>query len=78
MENLVSLSCHHCGTVNQVCVAEDAAETQMLTCRACGQGLASVRQAHAQVAQEALGLGATDLRDEHVPVDGELGERPGR
>lgn len=77
MENSITIRCENCGGASSVCVPEDGVETDRISCPACGRRVATVGQLHAQVAQEALGLGATDLRDDHVPVDGEMGERPG-
>ena len=77
MENAVSIECRHCGARSQACVPEAADEHEIVFCAACGKPTATVGQLHAIVAQEALGLGATELRDDHIPVDGELGERPG-
>lgn len=77
MDNRVESTCRACGAANAFLIAEAADEAEMLHCAACGAGVASVGQLHAEIAQQALGLGATELRDDHVPVDGELGERPG-
>lgn len=77
MDNRVTLECSHCGAENGYCVPESADEAETVACARCGSPVASIGQIHALVAQQALGLGATDLRDDHVPVDGELGERPG-
>lgn len=76
MDNLVKVECPQCERTNGVRVSEEAAEQEVVRCGFCGQPMATIGQLHAQVAQEAIGLGATDLRDDHVPVDGELGERP--
>jgi hypothetical protein len=76
--NELTCRCESCGTANSFCVAEDAGEHEVVHCSACGHAMATVGQLHARIAQQALGLGATDLRDDHVPVDGELGERPNR
>lgn len=76
MENEARLTCERCGNSAVLSIAEDTPEHDVVACPSCGAGLATVGQLHAQVAQQALGLGATDLRDDHVPVDGELGERP--
>jgi ribosomal protein S27AE len=76
MDNDAQLTCERCGETTVLAIAEDRRETDVVTCSSCGAGLATVGQLHARFAQQALGLGATDLRDDHVPVDGELGERP--
>lgn len=77
MENTAMVRCPDCGELNAYRVAEEAPEERTVICASCGAATATVGQLHALMAQQALGLGATELRDDHVPVDGELGERPG-
>lgn len=76
MNNRVTLHCPHCGGVNQYDIPEAAEEAQGVFCGCCSAAVATIGQIHALVAQQAIGLGATELRDDHVPIDGELGERP--
>ena len=77
-ENVVERRCTLCDTVVRVTVSENSRDGLTVPCPSCGAPLATVAELHAQIAQEALGLGATDLRDDHVPVDGAMGEQPGR
>lgn len=77
MDNRIDCQCSACGAANRFTVAESGDEREVLRCGTCGNGIATVAQLHARIAQQALGLGATELRDDHVPVGGELGERPG-
>jgi ribosomal protein S27AE len=77
VENQDRLTCGHCGAVIDMIVGESEREDEIVHCPACSAVVATVGQLHARFAQQALGLGATELRDDHVPVDGELGERPG-
>lgn len=78
MENEIERRCGSCGNIVKLAVREDAEEQRAVSCPSCGQPIATVGELHAQVAQEALGLGATDLRDDHVPVGGAIGEQPGQ
>jgi len=78
MRNIVEQDCPHCGRGNRMSVEETADETATAACVHCGAAIATVGQLHALFAQQALGLGATELRDDHVPVDGEFGEQPRR
>lgn len=78
MENCLELKCEKCGASTTVAVAESADETGVVRCTACDSPLATIGELHARIVQEALGLGPTELRDDHVPVDGAFGERPGR
>ena len=78
MNNQIACKCSACGTDNTFLIEEGANETLVMHCANCDAGIATVGQLHARIAQQALGLGATDLRDDHVPVGGELGERPGQ
>ncbi len=78
MNNRIEVQCAACGRLVSISVEETADEHEVLRCPSCDHAIGTVGQAHALVAQQALGLGATDLRDDHVPVDGQLGEEPGR
>jgi Zn ribbon nucleic-acid-binding protein len=78
LQNELRCACDRCGADNRFAIAEDAPEHDIVHCAACGHAMASVGQLHARIAQQALGLGATELRDDHVPVEGEPGERPNR
>ena len=78
MRNVVEQDCPQCGRRNRLSVEEAADETATVACVQCGAAIATVGQLHALLAQQALGLGATELRDDHVPVAGALGEQPGR
>jgi DNA-directed RNA polymerase subunit RPC12/RpoP len=70
MDNPIDLRCSHCGVLNKVLVPETAPETGKIRCANCGMSIATFGQAHAKLAQEALGLGADELSDDHVPVGG--------
>ena len=77
MENQVDFECPQCGARNSIRVAEGGDEKASVACSSCQAEMVTVGQLHALIAGQALGLGATELRDDHVPLDGECGERPG-
>ena len=70
MKNPVGLKCGSCGRSQEFQVAEDLDDTVILSCQSCGKPITTVGKVHAQVAQEAIGLGADDLSDDHVPLGG--------
>lgn len=76
MQNTVYVNCPTCGQSTRVLIDETGDEAATITCSHCGKAAATVGQAHALVAQQALGLGVTELRDDHVPVNGAFGEQP--
>jgi len=77
MHNTIEVRCPACGMAAKVTVEERAGEHDPVPCPACGARLALAGELQARIAQQALGLGATELRDDHVPVGGAFGEQPG-
>ncbi|MBJ3786740.1 hypothetical protein [Devosia sediminis] len=70
MNNQITLACPHCGADNQVVVEDDADELTKIACSACGHTVSTIGQVHAKIAQQAAGIGASELADDHVPLGG--------
>jgi DNA-directed RNA polymerase subunit RPC12/RpoP len=70
MENPVSFTCSSCGGVTSIAVAEDGDEREVIQCANCGAPVSTVGKAHAVIAQQAAGIGADELSDDHVPLGG--------
>ncbi len=70
MKNAMTMRCDKCGAENRINLDESTPDHEKIACSACGHALATVGQLHAKIAQEALGLGADDLSDDHVPLGG--------
>jgi hypothetical protein len=70
VQNSFSLTCSACGEVNSISVSEAGDETELVRCARCRNAITSVGKLHAAAAQEAIGLGADDLSDDHVPPGG--------
>lgn len=70
MHNRITLACPHCSAPNEVIVSEGADNLEAVQCQVCGQILATIGQLHAKIAQQAAGIGNSDLADDHVPLGG--------
>lgn len=70
MDNKITLNCPHCDARNDILVGEAADDHDMIKCQRCGYNLASIGQLHAKLAQQAAGIGNSDLADDHVPLGG--------
>jgi RNase P subunit RPR2 len=68
MNNEIALTCPHCGVRSHFAVPDDADDVTRIVCSNCHNNIASVGQARAKIAQQAAGIGAGDLADDHVPI----------
>ena len=70
MQNIVALECKNCGAENRIAVGDSDPEDEAVACWRCGAPLSTKGKLHARLAQEAAGIGADELRDDHVPLGG--------
>lgn len=70
MENAIELDCPHCDTRVSVTVSETADDREVIACPNCGREAARAGLLHARLAQQADGIGAGDLADDHFPLGG--------
>ncbi|QYO77763.1 hypothetical protein [Devosia salina] len=70
MKNQIKTKCPHCGIENRIDVAERADELLTISCSTCGKTISTIGQARAIIAQQAAGIGAGELADDHVPLGG--------
>lgn len=70
MQNKIALNCHRCGALNDLTVSDCADEFDDCPCHSCGVSLATMGQLRAKIAQQAAGIGSSELADDHVPLGG--------
>ena len=70
MDNAVALTCLACSRESRFAVPEQADEAEVIRCPHCGEPVSTVGKVHALVAQQAAGIGASELDDDHVPRGG--------
>lgn len=71
MEAPVVMTCGNCGRQHAYPFGDRQPDTDAVACLHCGRRFAIVGELRARAAQQAIGIGASEARDDHVPLDGD-------